>query len=136
MVEKRLLEANIGEVIRGERRKITKSHLDSCCNALQLVQPFLLSDEGAREIGFKKRMAPGSFMFGLAFALLGERIAGLTHIGTEKLKVEAPLYVDDEVVAYAKVIKKRPISKGRGLLTWAWEVKNSENKTLIKGENT
>jgi len=107
----RLKDREVGEAIRGDSKKITENDLDTYCNVVGLkLKPFM-NDEAARKMGFKSRLVPGPFMFSLVFALLGERIEGLIHLGTEKLKVFAPLFLNEEVTVEVKVVEKRRCQK-------------------------
>jgi len=133
----RIAEKNVGERILGDSRIITGTELDMYCTIAGLrLRPFLM-DEAAQELGFKGRVVPGPFLFGLVFGLLGERLNGLIHVGTEKLKVMSPLYPYDTVRVEVEILEKKASSKGASdFITWAWALKNQDDAVLIQGENT
>jgi acyl dehydratase len=137
MAEKLAAEMNVGDRFETEARSVTSPELDTFCNIAGLKLGAFLNDDVARGMGFNGRVVPGAYGFGLVFALMGERLEGHIHIGTNNLKVLAPLYPDDTVRAEVEILGKKESSKGdRTFVTWGWTLKNQEDATLMQGENT
>lgn len=132
-----LVAGEAGDVFEGGSRVMTGTELDMFCSMAGLrLDPFLL-DEAARQLGFKARVVPGAFLFALVFGLAGDLLNGLVHVGTEKVKVLAPVHPNDRIRLEIKVVGKKESSKpGRGFLTWAWALKNQDDVVVIQGENT
>jgi acyl dehydratase len=132
-----LAQAKVGDRFETGPRVVTGTELDMFCSVAGLrLDPFLL-DEAAQQLGFKGRVVPGPFLFGLVFGLAGDLLNGLVHVGTEKLKVLAPVHPNDRVRLEVLVVDKKKSSKpGKGFLTWAWALKNQEDVVVIQGENT
>lgn len=128
---------NVGDRFETESRNITGSELDAFCKIAGLKLEVFLKDDVARRMGFKGRVVPGAYMFGLIFALMGDRLQGHVHIGTNQIKVLAPLYPEDTVRAQVEIVEKKESAKGdRTFVTWSWALKNQDGVTLMQGENT
>ena len=137
MAEKLVTERNVGDKFETGSRIITETELDMFCTISgNRLDPFL-SDEPAKALGFKERVVPGSFIFALVFGLLGDQLKRHVHVGTDKMKVLAPLYLYDRAKVEVKILNKKESSKGdRAFVTWAWAVKNQDNAIIAQGENT
>jgi acyl dehydratase len=137
MTEKRLVDGQIGEKFVGGSRIVTRTELDLFCTICNVrLDPFLI-DDAAKAMGFKGSMIPGPFQFTLAFGLLGDLITGLVHVGTEKLKVLSPVYVNERIHVEVEILDKKKSSDGsRRFLTWAWAIKNEDDVISIQGVNT
>ena len=137
MAEKLVAERNVGDRFKSGSRIITGTELDMLCTVAGLrLDPFL-NDEAGRALGFKGRVVPGAFAFALVFGLLGELLNGHVHVGTNDMKVLAPLYPYDRVRVEGEVVSKKETSKGdRAFVTWSWAVKNQDDVILVQGENT
>ena len=135
--EERIADGNVGDKFIGDSRIISGTELDMYCTITGLrLEPFL-KDSAAKEMGFKGRVVPGPFLFALVFGLLGERLIGLIHVKTEKLRVLAPLYPYDTVRVEVEVVNREEHPKKIGVfITWAWALKNQDDVVLIQGENT
>jgi acyl dehydratase len=132
-----MADGNAGDQFIGGSRVITRTELDLFCTICGLrLDPFLI-DESAREMGFKGSVVPGPMQFSLVFGLLGDLIAGLVHVGTEKLKVLAPIYVNERVHVETEIVEKKAPSDGRRrFLTWSWALKKEDGTVCIQGVNT
>ena len=107
------------------------------CTIAGLRLDAFLNDEKARELGFKGRVVPGSFIFALVFALLGEQLEGHIHVGTNNMKVLNPLYPYDRLRVEGEVLNKKEASRGEKVfITWSWVVKNQDDMVISQGENT
>jgi acyl dehydratase len=82
-------------------------------------------------------VVPGPFVFAVVFGLLGELLNGHVHVGTDNMKVLAPLYLYDRVRVEGEVLRRKESSKGdRVFVTWLWAVKNQDDVVIAQGENT
>lgn len=137
MAEKLVAERNVGDKFKSGSRIITGTELDMFCTVAGLRLDAFLNDEAGRALGFKGRVVPGAFAFALVFGLLGELLNGHVHVGTNNMKVLAPLYPYDRVRVEGEVLNKKETSKGdRAFVTWSWAVKNQDDVILVQGENT
>ena len=137
MAEKLVVERNVGDKFKSGSRIITGTELDMFCTVAGLRLDAFLNDEAGRALGFKGRVVPGAFAFALVFGLLGELLNGHVHVGTNNMKVLAPLYPYDRVRVEGEVLDKKETSKGdRAFVTWSWAVKNQDDVILVQGENT
>lgn len=137
MAEKLVAERNVGDKFESGSRIITGTELDMFCTVAGLRLDAFLNDEAGRALGFKGRVVPGAFAFALVFGLLGELLNGHVHVGTNNMKVLAPLYPYDRVRVEGEVLNKKETSKGdRAFVTWSWAVKNQDDVILVQGENT
>ena len=91
MAEKLMADRNVGDEFRGGSRVITGTELDMFCTISGMRLDAFLNDEAARSLGFKARVVPGPFVFAVVFGLLGELLNGHVHVGTDNMKVLAPL---------------------------------------------
>lgn len=137
MSRKAIGDLNVGDKYRGETRIVTGTELDMFCTIAGLRLDAFLNDETAKELGFKGRVVPGSFIFALVFGLLGEQLEGHIHVGTNNMKVLNPLYPYDRVRVEGEIVNKKEASKGdRVFVTWSWAVKNQDDVVISQGENT
>ena len=137
MTRRLMAEREIGERFETASRCITDTELDLFCTIAGLRLDTFLRDDAAEEMGFKGRLVPGAYGFALVFGLLGENLDGHIHVGTDKMKVLAPLYPYDRMRIEVEILDKKESSKGnRTFVTWSWAVKNQDDVVLIQGENT
>jgi acyl dehydratase len=137
MAKKTLAEGQMGEKFEGGSKTITGEELDKFCQMANLGLEVFLKDEAAMAMGFKKRVVPGGFLFSLVFGLLGDLLDGHIHVGTEKLKVIAPVHPDDTVKVDVEIVDKKTSSKGdKVFVTWGWALRNQDDVVVIQGENT
>lgn len=137
MAEKLVADRNVGDKFRGGSRVITGTELDMFCTISGMRLDAFLNDEAARSLGFKARVVPGPFVFAVVFGLLGELLNGHVHVGTDNMKVLAPLYLYDRVRVEGEVLRRKESSKGdRVFVTWLWAVKNQDDVVIAQGENT
>jgi len=137
MAEKLVADRNVGDEFRGGSRVITGTELDMFCTISGMRLDAFLNDEAARSLGFKARVVPGPFVFAVVFGLLGELLNGHVHVGTDNMKVLAPLYLYDRVRVEGEVLRRKESSKGdRVFVTWLWAVKNQDDVVIAQGENT
>jgi acyl dehydratase len=133
----RMADGKVGDQFIGGSRVITRTELDLFCTICGLrLDPFLI-DESAREMGFKGSVVPGPMQFSMVFGLLGDLIGGLVHVGTEKLKVLSPIYVNERVHVETEIVEKKAASDGRRrFVTWSWALKKEDGSVCIQGVNT
>jgi acyl dehydratase len=137
MAEKLVAERNVGDKFEGGSRIITGTELDMFCAISGMRLDVFLNDEAARALGFKARVVPGAFLLALVFGLLGERLNEHVYVGTNNMKVLAPLYPCDRVRVEVEVIDKKKTSKGdKVFVTWSWALKNQDDLIVAQGENT
>ena len=137
MAEELVAKKNVGDKFSSDSRIITGTELDMFCTIAGFRLDSFLDDEAGRALGFKGRVVPGAFVFALVFGMLGELLNGHVHVGTDNMKVLAPLYPYERVRVDGEVVNKKETAKGgRVFVTWAWAIKNQDDAILARGENT
>ena len=137
MAEELVAKKNVGDKFSSDSRIITGTELDMFCTIAGFRLDSFLDDEAGRALGFKGRVVPGAFVFALVFGMLGELLNGHVHVGTDNMKVLAPLYPYERVRVDGEVVNKKETAKGgRVFVTWAWAIKNQDDAILAQGENT
>ena len=88
-------------------------------------------------MGFKSRVVPGAFLFSVAFGLLGDLLDGLVHVGTDNMKVMAPVFPGDRLKLEVEILGKKDSAKGdRSFVSWGCALKNQDETIVVRGENT
>lgn len=78
-----------------------------------------------------------TFSSALAFGLLGDLIKDLVHVGTEKLKVLSPVYLNEKIHVEVEILDKKESTKNaRRFINWAWTLKKEDGTISIQGINT
>ena len=96
--------------------------------------PVHLDEEYAQSTPFKSRIAHGMFSAALISAVLGTKLPGYGTIYlSQDLKFRAPVYLGDELTAYAEVVEKIDAKKRLRLKTW---VENQKGNVVTEGEAT
>lgn len=137
MAQGTLEEAKIGDQFDCGSRIITGTELDMFCTIGGLrLEPFLV-DDAAKAMGFKGRMVPGPFLFTVVFGLAGDLLEGHVHVGTNNVKVLAPVFPNDRLSLVIEVAdKKEDAKKKRVFTTWAFSLTNQESVVVFQGDNT
>lgn len=136
MAKGTLAEAKVGDKFECGSRIITGTELDMFCTIGDLrLDPFLM-DGAAQAMGYKGRMVPGPFLFTVVFGLAGDLLKGHLHVGTDKVKVLAPVFPNDRIGLEIEIMDKKEASKGRVFTTWGFKLQNQDGVIVLQGENT
>ena len=137
MAQGTLAQAKIGDKIDCGSRIITGTELDMFCTIGDLrLEPFLI-DDAAREMGLKGRVVPGPFLFTIVFGLMGDRLKGHLHVGTNNVKVLAPVYPNERISLEVEIVdRKEDAKRNRVFTTWGFTLSNQDGAVVFKGENT
>lgn len=137
-MEKLLSQRDVGDkFISKSSKTVTEADLDMFCDITGMREDILSRDEVAQDIGLKTRVVPGVMTFAVLMGLLGEVDHDALHVGTNNVKLLAPVYPNDKLGAECQVLTKRDTSKGdRIIVTYSWTVKNQDDVTVAQGENT
>jgi len=137
MAQGTLEEAKIGDQLDCGSRIITGTELDMFCTIGGLrLEPFLI-DDAAKAMGFKGRLVPGPFLFTVVFGLAGDLLEGHVHVGTNNVKVLAPVFPNDRLSLVIEVAdKKKDAKKKRVFTTWAFSLTNQDGVVVFQGDNT
>ncbi len=137
-MEKLLSQRDVGDkFISKSSKTVTEADLDMFCDITGMREDILSRDEVAQDIGLKARVVPGVMTFAVLMGLLGEVDHDALHVGTNNVKLLAPVYPNDKLGAECQVLTKRDTSKGdRIIVTYSWTVKNQDDVTVAQGENT
>ena len=131
-----LADGNVGDKFDCGSRTITGTELDMFCTIGGLrLDPFLI-DEAAQALGFKGRLVPGPFLFTVVFGLAGDLLKNHVHVGTNNLKVLAPVFPNDRIGLEIEILDKKEAKNNRVFTTWGFALKNQNDKVIFQGENT
>ncbi len=120
-------------------RFITAAELDIFCDISGMRDDVFLSDEIAKSSGFKGRIVPAALLLGVAFGLLDETGLGVGGIflGTNNLKINAPVSPYDRLRVEAELLNRKVTSKGdRVIVTYSVLIKNQDDVVVAQTENT
>lgn len=136
MAKGTLADGNVGDKFDCGSRIITGTELDLFCTIGGLrLDPFLI-DDAAKALGFKGRLVPGPFLFTVVFGLAGDLLIGHVHVGTNNLKVLAPVFPNDRLSLEVEILNKKEAKQGRVFTTWGFAIKNQDDTVVFQGENT
>ncbi|HEX76094.1 MAG TPA: MaoC family dehydratase [Dehalococcoidia bacterium] len=118
---------------------VTGNDIDMFCNASGMREDIFLSDESAKAMGMKARVAPGPLHLALMLGCLVKEdlLVDCVYLGTDKMKVLHPLYPGDSIRAELEMRSTKPTSKGDMIIfNYSWALKNQNDETTAQGENT
>jgi 3-hydroxybutyryl-CoA dehydratase len=115
-----------------ESRKITSDVIEEFARVSGDYNPIHMDDEFASKSFFQGKIAHGMLVASLISSVLGNKLPGYgTIYSSQTLKFIAPVRPGDEITATVIVTK---LNRDRGQITLATEVKNQDNKTVLKGD--
>ena len=137
-MRKHILDLEIGDKLVTKSRVISRTDIEQFAILTGDPAPAFISEEHARAAGWEKQLAPGLLGYSLAVGLLWQSglIADATYMGTDKMKLLAPLHSDDSIKVEAEVLSKRQTSKGNWICSYKWVIKNQRDEAVAEGENT
>lgn len=121
-------------------KRITEEEQTRFCHITLNTLPIFLSDEAAREKGWKQRLVPGAMTMSCSVGLMEE--AGLlddvvAFMGAEKLRYLAPVYIGDTLRVEVDFMDKKPVKDGsRHAVMYKFRTYNQNDQAVLEAQNT
>jgi len=120
-------------------RVITKTDLELYAISTGDTHPMFLSEEQAKDAGWKTQLVPGLLTFSIAVGLLIQSgfISDVkAFLGTDKVKFNSPVYPYDTIRVETEVLSKKQTKSGDWICSYKWIVRNQNDVAVAEGENT
>jgi oxepin-CoA hydrolase / 3-oxo-5,6-dehydrosuberyl-CoA semialdehyde dehydrogenase len=137
--QKSLTDLEIGDGITTKPRIITRSDIENFAILTGDPNPHLLDEKASIAAGWKGQIAHGMLVPSLVIGLLfqaGFIRKATVYMGTNNMKLLAPVYADDYVRVETEILMKKQTKKGNWISTYKWLAKNQDNVVVAEGENT
>src|SRR5207342_1101084 len=127
-----------GDRFETGRRTITEHDILMFVNLVGLTEPLFLDLEFIRtETLYGERIAPGSLTFGMAEGLTVQtgliHGTGMAFAGLDKMRLFAPIKVNDTIQVEIEVLDKKPVpARGGGIVRYRHWVKNQRGETIME----
>ncbi|MDP2730647.1 MAG: MaoC/PaaZ C-terminal domain-containing protein [Dehalococcoidales bacterium] len=119
---------------------ITQSELELFCAITGTSLPLFLSEAGAREGGWQKRLIPATYTYPCSVGLImqtGVLDDVIACLGADEMKAFSPVYVGDSIHVEVELLSKRLTRAGdKGVIEYQWNTINQEGKTVAQGKMT
>ena len=137
-MQKHILDMEVGDRVVTKPRVISRTDVEQFAILTGDPAPPFISEKHAQESGLPKQLSPGLLGVSLAVGLMWQSgfIADALYMGTDRMKLIAPLFANDSIRVEAEVLAKRQTGKGNWVCTYRWTVKNQNGEAVIEGENT
>lgn len=115
---------------------VTETHVVNWAGLTMDFYPIHMDKEYAAKSPMKERLAHGPLIFGMAVGMAGlARVEGgsmIAWMGTDNMKMTAPVKIGDTITNNVSVIERRETSKpSQGMQTWRYTVTNQRNETVM-----
>jgi oxepin-CoA hydrolase/3-oxo-5,6-dehydrosuberyl-CoA semialdehyde dehydrogenase len=137
-MQKHIQNMEVGDRIVTKSRVITKTDLELYAISTGDIHPMFLSEEYAKEFGWRTQLVPGLLAFSIAVGLLiqsGFIADVIAFMGTDKVRFNAPVYPYDTIRVKAEVLSKKETKKGNWICTYKWVIRNQSDEAVAEGEN-
>ena len=137
-MRKHILDLEVGDKVVTKSRVISRTDIEHFAIATGDPAPAFISKEHAKAAGWKDQLAPGLLGYSIAVGLLYQSglIVDAIYMGTDKMRLLAPIYPDDAIRVEAEVLSKKQTSKGNWVCSYRWGIKNQNGEAVAEGENT
>ena len=128
-----------GDKFTTKSRVITRSDVERFATTTGYTLPLFLSDEAAKEAGWKGQLVPGFLTVSLTVGLLiqsGYISTVRASLGAKEIKFNAPVYLYDSIHVETVVASKKQTKKGDWICGYNWVVKNQRDENVAEGFNT
>ncbi len=132
---------NVGDVYETQAITVTETHVVNWASLTMDFYPLHMDKEYAAKTPFGERLAHGPLIFGLAVGLAGISGFGgdavIAWLGTDDMRMTAPVKIGDTIRVLAEVRAKKSTSKpGREVQTWRYTVKNQRDEPVMAFDYT
>jgi len=137
--QKYLPDLEIGDRVITKPRILTRYDLESFAILTGDPNPHILDEEIAKADGWKGQLAHGFLISSIGLGLLfqsGFIKKASVYMGTDKMKLLAPVYVNDSLRVDVEVLTKKQTRSGNWICSYKWLIKNQSDTAVAEGENT
>jgi len=126
----------VGDVYRTSAITVTETHVVNWAGLTMDFYALHMDKEYAAKTSFGERIVHGPLVFALASGLVS--LAGfggdcfLAWLGTESIRMLAPVKIGDTITVTVEVIDKQQTSSpDKGIQIWRYNVKNQKDETVM-----
>ena len=134
---KPIQKMEIGDKVTTKSRAITRTEIELLALLGGDYAPQFLSEQAAKENGWKRQLVPGVHCLNVAYGLLiqvGFLKDVIAYMGTNNMKFMRPVYWGDSIMVEAQVTSKKETGKG-WLCEYDWTIRNQEAEAVAEGHN-
>ena len=139
---KRIQTLEVGDKFFTKSKVITRTEVELYATINGDTLPSALSEEAAKERGWKGQLVPGLLTFSQALGLLiqsGFIAQAKAFLGCDELRFNKAVYVYDEICVEAELLGKE-LKEKKGKKNWfcryKWIVRNQDDENMAEGINT
>ena len=138
MTGKTFQQFRVGDRYDTGRRTITEHDILQFVTLVGLTEPLFLDMEYIRnESLYGDRIAPGSLTFAMAEGLTVQtgliHGTGMAFAGLDKMRLFAPVKVNDTIQVEIEVLDKKPVpARAGGIVRYRQWVKNQRGETIME----
>ena len=138
MTGKTFQQFRVGDRYDTGRRTITEYDILQFVTLVGLTEPLFLDMEYIRnESLYGDRIAPGSLTFAMAEGLTVQtgliHGTGMAFAGLDKMRLFAPVKVNDTIQVEIEVLDKKPVpARGGGIVRYRQWIKNQRGETIME----
>ena len=138
MTGKTFQQFRVGDRYDTGRRTITEHDILQFVTLVGLTEPLFLDMEYIRnESLYGDRIAPGSLTFSMAEGLTVQtgliHGTGMAFAGLDKMRLFAPVKVNDTIQVEIEVLDKKPVpARAGGIVRYRQWVKNQRGETIME----
>jgi itaconyl-CoA hydratase len=136
MPEKYWEDFEVGFKFQTPSITVTEAHVVNWAGLTMDFYPLHMDAEFAAKTPFKERIAHGPLIFGMAVGMAGlAKVEGgsmIAWMGTDKMRMFAPVKIGDTITVHIETIEKRETSKpSQGFQTWQYNVHNQRDEVVM-----
>ena len=129
-------DVQIGQEWESLGRTVTESDIVNFAGISGDFNPIHLDHEFAKTTAFRQPVAHGLLVWsmGSGLGLFAPPMRTLAFISIREWNFDGPVFIGDTIRVRSKVLEKEARSRGRrGVITWAREIVNQQNKVVQHG---
>ena len=123
------------ESVKSAEHEITEADVMGFARLTGDFMPLHTDDAYARSTKFGQRIAHGALVFSISIGLATQlRLFGdelIAFAGVDKLRFVAPVFFGDRIHVVKKVVERKEMGAGQGLVTFESKVLNQHGKLVV-----